>query len=74
VKVDVEGAEVFVLQGMARTLTEYRPTVMLEVHPMWQPKGVTVEQVRLLLTERGYAPTTLDATTVAIRELWTPTD
>ena len=32
VKVDVEGAEVAVLHGMARTLAEHRPAVLVEVH------------------------------------------
>jgi FkbM family methyltransferase len=71
VKVDVEGAELFVLEGMKRTLAEYRPTVMLEVHPYWQPVGKTVENVRDLLLLNGYSATTLDVAEWSVRELWT---
>jgi FkbM family methyltransferase len=52
VKVDVEGAEWYVLEGMVDTLKR-RPTVMLELHPLWQPEGVTVDSVLGLLD--GYS-------------------
>ncbi len=32
IKVDVEGVEVAALRGMARTLAEHRPTVLVEIH------------------------------------------
>jgi FkbM family methyltransferase len=32
IKIDVEGAENFVLQGMQRTLQKHRPIILLEVH------------------------------------------
>jgi len=32
IKIDVEGAEVEVLQGAARTITEFHPTIFLEIH------------------------------------------
>jgi len=32
VKIDVEGAEIAVLQGMARTLAEHRPAIICELH------------------------------------------
>jgi FkbM family methyltransferase len=35
VKIDVEGGEFDVLEGMERTLIEARPAVILEVHPMY---------------------------------------
>lgn len=54
VKVDVEGAESFVLAGMRRTLERHRPVVMLEVHPFWQPDGVTVDDVTDPLAALGY--------------------
>ena len=54
VKVDVEGAESFVLAGMRATLERHRPVVMLEVHPHWQPDGVTVEDITGVLAGLGY--------------------
>lgn len=54
VKVDVEGAETFVVEGMRRTLERFKPLVMLELHPGWQPEGVTIEDVKAVFTEYGY--------------------
>jgi FkbM family methyltransferase len=72
VKVDVEGAEHFVLQGMLNTLRDYHPSVMLELHPYWQPAGVSIEDLRELLVGNGYSAVTLDVADVAVRELWSP--
>jgi len=33
VKIDVEGAEMSVLRGMAGTLTRFRPRLIIEIHP-----------------------------------------
>ena len=42
IKVDVEGAEMNVLRGAARTLIEHRPIVVVEVHPdALRSRGVT---------------------------------
>jgi FkbM family methyltransferase len=54
VKVDVEGAESLVLAGMRATLERHRPIVMLELHPDWQPEGVTAEDVTGVLAGLGY--------------------
>jgi FkbM family methyltransferase len=70
VKIDVEGAEYYVVRGMQATLKKHRPTVMLELHPKWQPDGITIEDVRNLLKQAGYLATTSDASEVAIREYW----
>jgi hypothetical protein len=32
VKIDVEGAEIAVLEGMRQTITEHRPAVICELH------------------------------------------
>jgi FkbM family methyltransferase len=47
VKIDVEGAEIEVLKGMARTLVDHRPTIILDTH------GTHIE-CAALLTEAGY--------------------
>jgi FkbM family methyltransferase len=71
VKIDVEGAEFGVLQGMERLLADVHPKIMLEIHPQWQPPGVTVEQVRGLLAKHGYRAGEADTSAVAVRQLWT---
>jgi FkbM family methyltransferase len=72
-KIDVEGAEWFVLDGARRTLEARSCKVMLEVHPKWQPSGVTTEQVHELVRKFGYSKTDIDASgDVALRELWRP--
>lgn len=70
VKVDVEGAEYWVLQGMREILREFRPRVMLELHPLFQPPGITLEDVTGVLRESGYTSTELDASEVAVRQVW----
>ncbi|HEV2150710.1 MAG TPA: FkbM family methyltransferase [Longimicrobiaceae bacterium] len=70
VKVDVEGAELYVVQGMRETLREFRPTVMLELHPLFQPEGVRLEDVAGVLREAGYTSRDLDVSEVAIRQVW----
>ncbi|MEA2332380.1 MAG: hypothetical protein QOH58_2518 [Thermoleophilaceae bacterium] len=72
VKIDVEGAELFVLQGMQRTLHEHRPAVLLELHHTWQPAGVSPADVEELLRRNRYSSRELERTDVNIRQLWTP--
>jgi FkbM family methyltransferase len=71
VKVDVEGAEWFVLQGMSDTLARYRPAVSLELHMDWQPPGITVEQVEEVLTAAGYHKRLITDHTTVEHQLWT---
>jgi FkbM family methyltransferase len=71
VKVDVEGAEVFVLEGMERTLAEHRPAVLLELHPRWQPSGVAAADVEERLRAAGYAVRPLGENEISARQLWT---
>lgn len=71
VKVDVEGAELYVLQGMRETLREFRPLVMLELHPLFQPPGVSLDDVTAVLRECGYTSRDLYVSEVAVRQVWT---
>jgi FkbM family methyltransferase len=70
VKVDVEGAEYFVLRGMEQTLRSFRPRIMLEVHPTWQPPGVSVADVEGVLEAHGYRRTHELPGEPAIRQWW----
>lgn len=71
IKVDVEGAEFFVLQGMKETLTAFRPIVMLEFHPLFQPDGITRIDVESLLRNCSYVPMSEPVVTeAASRQLW----
>lgn len=55
-KVDVEGAEASVLDGMSSVLDEIR-TVFVELHPeMLSDFGSSVESVRATLDEHGFEP------------------
>ncbi len=54
VKIDVEGAELLVLQGAAKLLSESCPTIILAVHPYWLPQGQSPGQIFELLTNYGY--------------------
>jgi FkbM family methyltransferase len=72
VKIDVEGAESFVLDGMRRTLAMFRPKMMIEFHPLWQPSGYTHEQMEQQLAGLAYKCDVLAASAIAVRELWLP--
>jgi FkbM family methyltransferase len=72
VKVDVEGAEPFVLRGMQRTLDAHRPIVMLELHPNWLPADTTAAEVESQLADRDYGRQPISGDDRAIRTLWLP--
>ena len=71
-KVDVEGAEFFVMRGASDTLATAAPVVMLETHPLWQPGGVDAAEVADPLRERAYVAEDLDESGEALRQLWRP--
>jgi FkbM family methyltransferase len=48
VKIDVQGSELNVLRGMARTLERYRPVLLIE-------PGASFEEVRQFLDNAGYS-------------------
>jgi FkbM family methyltransferase len=49
IKIDVEGAELEVLRGMERVMSEHRPALFIEIHT-----GVDVRQVVSLLADANY--------------------
>lgn len=71
-KIDTEGAELAVLRGARATLEKYRPVVMLEIHPAWQPDGIDASEVEALMQEAGYESTTYQDVPIARRQLWLP--
>lgn len=70
IKIDVEGAEYAVLAGMQKTLAEFHPTIMLELHPQWQPPNCTVELIKSLLESHSYQSEDITHDTISVRQLW----
>ena len=60
IKIDVEGAEYEVLLGAEKTLKEFHPALMTELHPDWLGKDVTVEKIVDYLRRLGYSSTAID--------------
>ena len=55
IKIDVEGAETMVLNGMKRILGEVKPSLFVEVHPTKLPSyGSSVAEVVSILMDHGY--------------------
>jgi FkbM family methyltransferase len=54
VKVDVEGAELLVLQGSREILKECRTAFIVAVHPTWLPSGQNAMEVFDLFRFHGY--------------------
>jgi hypothetical protein len=72
VKIDVEGAEYAVLKGMGSSMRTYRPSMMLEVHPNWQPAGVNLAMIEGLLKEYSYRHRIISHEVVCDRLLVSP--
>jgi FkbM family methyltransferase len=54
IKIDVEGAELLVLQGAERLIEEFHPALILGVHPYWLPRSQNVEQIFAFLERHRY--------------------
>jgi FkbM family methyltransferase len=54
IKIDVEGAELLVLQGAERLLERYSPYLIVGIHSYWLPRSQTVGQIFDLLNRYGY--------------------
>jgi FkbM family methyltransferase len=55
IKIDIEGYELHALRGAELTLRRYRPTVLVEMHPMnWPEIGITASDVAECISRLGY--------------------
>lgn len=72
VKVDVEGAEVFVMEGMQALLREVRPVVMVEIHPHFQPSDASIPRILALLEQANYRLADTTVSPVTRQEFWVP--
>jgi FkbM family methyltransferase len=74
VKIDVEGAEDLVLQGMQAGLASRRyRAIVLELHPgLLRARGVDPESCVTMLLDRGYRGWTIDASPAAYRRAIDP--
>ena len=55
IKCDVEGAEQIVLEGASEILSQFRPTILVSVHPPYLPRfGGSVDAIKALLINHGY--------------------
>lgn len=54
IKIDVEGAELWVCEGAEEIIAERRPVLILATHPRWLPEGQKIEKLFELLTGHGY--------------------
>ncbi len=70
IKIDTEGAEYEVLQGMARTIKIFKPDIMLEKHPTMIPKNVSINLINNYLIKNNYKVQILSKSKIAIREYW----
>ncbi len=70
IKIDVEGAELFVLQGAQTILKEHKPLIFLSVHPRHLEKlGIQQSALLELAKDIGYKITDLDGGDVTKFEL-----
>jgi FkbM family methyltransferase len=54
IKIDVEGAELLVLQGAERLLARFNPYLIVGVHSYWLPRSQSVGQIFEFLNRYGY--------------------
>jgi hypothetical protein len=55
IKIDVEGAEIGVLEGAATTIRENQPTIFLSVHPAQiEMLGGSMSKLAALIANMGY--------------------
>jgi FkbM family methyltransferase len=54
IKIDTEGAELWVCDGARRLLAENHPILIIATHPAWLPEGQKIEDLFSMLSSYGY--------------------
>ena len=54
IKIDVEGAELWVCEGAEEIIAKRRPVLLFATHPLWLPEGQRIEDLFGLLARWGY--------------------
>ena len=54
IKIDAEGAELWICEGAKHLLAQHHPTLILATHPLWLPEGQKIEDLFELLSTCGY--------------------
>jgi len=70
IKIDTEGAEYDVLEGMKETLKKFKPKIMLEKHPTMIPNKILLQEIDKLLKDNNYKSTLISNGYISIREIW----
>jgi len=70
IKIDTEGAEHDVLEGMKETLKKFKPKIMLEKHPTMIPNKILLQEIDKLLKDNNYKSTLISNGYISIREIW----
>tara|TARA_R110002096_G_scaffold25004_1_gene78611 strand:+ start:5060 stop:5896 length:837 start_codon:yes stop_codon:yes gene_type:complete len=66
IKIDVEGAEIGVLQGAEKTLAAFKPKIFLSVHPTHIEKlGLSMDDLRQLISDFEYEVKDVDGKAVS---------
>ena len=54
IKIDTEGSELWVCEGAKHLLARHHPALIIATHPLWLPRGQTIEELFRLLNGLGY--------------------
>jgi hypothetical protein len=54
IKIDAEGAELWICEGAKHLLARHHPALILATHPPWLPQGQKIEDLFNLLNTHGY--------------------
>ncbi len=54
IKIDTEGAELWICRGAKHLLTNHHPALIIATHPLWLPEGHNIEEIFDLLKSCGY--------------------
>ena len=70
IKIDTEGAEHDVLEGMKSTLKTHGPKIMLEKHPTMLPKNISIDSIDDFLKKNNYKGSLINQNNITICEIW----